>query len=91
MTRLNFILYCALIMVSLGVVAAQHKARKLYSEYEELQALSVRYKTEYEQLQLEQSTWAMHSRVEEMASETLRMEVPNAKRVQVIILDEVIR
>ena len=89
MTRLNFGLYCALIVVCLFVVAAQHKARKLHSEYEVLQALSIQYKTEYEQLQLEQSTWAMHSRVEEMASQALKMEVPDAKRIQVIILDGV--
>ncbi len=91
MTRLNIGLYCALILVCLSVVGAQHKARKLHSEYEELKALSIQYKTEYEQLQLEQSTWAMHSRVEEMASESLRMEVPDSKRIQVIILDEVVK
>ncbi|MEE9331817.1 MAG: cell division protein FtsL [Methylophilaceae bacterium] len=91
MTRLNFILYCLLILVGLGVVTSQHKARKRYSEYEALQTLSVKYKTEYEQFQLEQSTWAMHSRVEEMANKTLKMEVPDAKRVQVIILDEIVK
>lgn len=91
MTRLNFILYCILIGVGLLVVTAQHQARKLYSEYEELHALSIKYKTEYEQLQLEQSTWAMHSRVEEVASKTLKMEVPEEKRVQVIILDEAVK
>ncbi len=91
MTRLNLGLYCALIVICLFVVAAQHKARKLHSEYEELQALSIKYRTEYEQLQLEQSTWAMHSRVEEMASQSLKMEVPGPKRIQVIILDEVIK
>jgi cell division protein FtsL len=90
-TRLNFILYCILISVGLLVVTAQHQARKLHSEYEELHALSIKYKTEFEQLQLEQSTWAMHSRVEEMATQALKMEVPNEKRVQVIILDEVIK
>ena len=90
MTRLNFTLYCLLIAVGLGVVTAQHKARKLYSKYEELRALSIKYKTEYEQLQLEQSTWALHSRVEEMAYKTLEMEVPSEKRVQVIIIDEVV-
>ncbi len=88
MTHLNFILYVALILVALGVVTAQHKSRQLYSEYEALQTLSTKYKIEYEQLQLEQSTWAMHSRVEEMASNALKMEVPDAKRIQVIILDK---
>jgi len=90
-TRLNFILYCLLLLVAIGVVTAQHNARKLYSEYEEQQSLAAKYKTDYEQLQTEQSTWAMHSRVEEMASKSMKMEVPDDKRVQVIILDEVIK
>lgn len=89
MTRLNIGLFIALILICLGVVTSQHKARKLYSEREQLQASASQYKVEYEQLQLEQSTWAMHSRVEEVATKKLKMEVPNPKRIQVIVLDEV--
>lgn len=89
MTKLNIALFVALILVSLGVVTAQHKARKLYTEHERLQMLAGKYKTEYEQLQLEQSTWAMHSRVEEIATKQLKMEVPDQKRIQVIVLDAV--
>jgi cell division protein FtsL len=36
MTRLNFILFFALMFSSLGLVNAQHKARKLYIELEQL-------------------------------------------------------
>jgi cell division protein FtsL len=88
MTRLNLILFFVLIMVSLGVVTSQHKARKLYFELEQLQDLAKKYETEYGQLQLEQSTWAMHSRIEELAAKKLGMQVPDAKRIQVISLDE---
>ena len=87
MTRVNLFLFVGLILVALGVVAAQHKARKLYSESERLQAVSAEYETEYEQLQIEQSTWAMHSRVEEMATKQLKMEVPTPEQIQVIVLD----
>jgi cell division protein FtsL len=75
-------------MVSLGVVTSQHKARKLYFELEQLQDLNKKYETEYGQLQLEQSTWAMHSRIEELATKKLGMQVPDAKRIQVISLEE---
>jgi cell division protein FtsL len=88
MTRLNLILFFVLIMVSLGVVTSQHKARKLYFELEQLQDLNKKYETEYGQLQLEQSTWAMHSRIEELATKKLGMQVPDAKRIQVISLEE---
>lgn len=88
MTRLNLILFFVLIVVSLGVVTSQHKARKLYFELEQQQDLAKKYDTEYGQLQLEQSTWAMHSRVEELATKRLGMQVPDAKRIQVISLEE---
>jgi len=91
MTRLNFILFFTLIAVCLGVITSQHKARKLYFELEQQEELSKKFETEYEQLQLEQSTWAMHSRVEELATKKLQMQVPDAKRIQVILLDERVR
>jgi cell division protein FtsL len=88
MTRLNLILFFVLIAVSLGVVTSQHKARKLYFELEQQQELTKKYETEFGQLQLEQSTWAMHSRIEELATKRLQMQVPDAKRIQVISLEE---
>lgn len=91
MMRLNLILYFALIAVGLGVVTAQHKARKLYFELEQQEELAKKYETEYGQLQLEQSTWAMHSRIEDYANKKLQMQVPDAKRVQVILQEEVVK
>jgi cell division protein FtsL len=91
MMRLSLILYFTLIAVSLGVVTAQHKARKLYFELEQQEELAKKYETEYGQLQLEQSTWAMHSRVEDYANKKLQMQVPEAKRVQVILLEEAVK
>lgn len=91
MTRLNLILFFTLIAIALGVVTSQHKARKLYFELEQQQELAKRYETEFGQLQLEQSTWAMHSRVEELAAKKLKMQVPDAKRIQVISLEELKR
>ena len=89
MTRLNFILFFTLIAIALGVVTSQHKARKLYFELEQQEELAKKFETEYGQLQLEQSTWAMHSRVEELATKNLHMQVPDAKRIQVILLQQV--
>ena len=89
MTRINLILFFVLILVSLGVVTSQHKARKLYFELEQLQQESKKYDTEYGQLQLEQSTWAMHSKVEDFATKKLQMQVPDEKRIQVIFQGDV--
>ncbi len=84
MTRLNLILFFALIFSGLGLVNSQHKARKLYIELEQINDAAKQYDQEYGQLQLEQSTWAMHSRVELIAAQRLQMQVPDATRVQVV-------
>ncbi len=84
MTRLNLILFFALIFSALGLVNSQHKARNLYIELERESQSAKKIEQEYGQLQLEQSTWAMHSRIEQIASQKLQMQVPDAKRVQVV-------
>lgn len=88
MTRLNLILFFALIFSALGLVNAQHKARKLYIELEQLNQAEKQYNQEYGQLQLEQSTWAMHSRIEQIAAQQLQMQVPDSKRIQIVSLNK---
>lgn len=88
MTRLNLVLYFALMFSALGLINAQHKARKLYIELEQLAQAEKQYNQEYGQWQLEQSTWAMHSRIEQIASEQLQMQVPDAKRIQIVTLTD---
>jgi cell division protein FtsL len=82
--RLNLILLAILVACALSVVTSQHKARKLYVELQTEQELAKRLDIEWGQLQLEQSTWAMHARVEKIASGQLKMRVPPASRVQVV-------
>lgn len=86
MTRLNLILFFALMFAALGLVNSQHKARKLYVELDQMSKAAKQYEQEYGQLQLEQSTWAMHSRVERVATNQLQMQVPDPKRIQLVTL-----
>jgi cell division protein FtsL len=86
MTRLNLILFVTLIFSALGLVNSQHKTRKLYIELEQMNQAAKQYEQEYGLLQLEQSTWAMHSRIEKVAAGQMQMQVPDAKRIQVITL-----
>jgi cell division protein FtsL len=85
-TRINILLTLILIACALSVVTSQHEARKLFVELEKEQALARQLAVEWGQLQLEQSTWAMHTRVEKIATGKLRMRVPEASRVQFIPL-----
>lgn len=84
MTKLNLILFFVLILTALGSITAQHKSRKLYIELQQQQDRAKQYDVEWGQLQLEQSTWAMHARIEQIAGQRLHMEVPDAKRIQVV-------
>ena len=84
MTKLNLILFCVLIVTALGTITAQHKARKLYFELQQQQDAARLYDIEWGQLQLEQSTWATHSRIEQIATQKLSMQVPDAKRIQIV-------
>lgn len=84
MTRLNLILLGILVVCALLVVTSQHKARKLYVELQKEQERARQIEVEWGQLQLEQSTWAMHARIEKIASGQLMMHVPPLSRVQVV-------
>jgi cell division protein FtsL len=68
------------------VVTSQNKARKLYIELQQQQNQAKQYDIEWGQLELEQSTWAVHSRIEQVAASQLQMKVPDGSRIQVIQL-----
>jgi cell division protein FtsL len=87
MTRLNLLLVLIAVVCAIGVVTSQHKARKLFSELEQEQGIAKQMDIEWGQLQLEQSTWAMHARIEKIATNYLEMQVPDASRIQVVPVD----
>lgn len=85
MARLNLILLVLLTACALGLVTSQDKTRKLFAELEREQEQAKQLDVEWGQLQLEQSTWAMHARVEKIARERLHMSLPDAKRTQMVM------
>ena len=84
MTRINIVLFAVLIVCALSLVGSQHQARKLFVELQSEQDHARALDVEFGQLQLEQSTWATHSRIERVASRELKMRVPPAARVRVV-------
>jgi cell division protein FtsL len=83
-TRINLVLLGILVACALSLVTSRHEARRLFVELEREQAKARQSETEYNQLQLEQSTWGMPARVEKIARENLRMQLPAAARVEVV-------
>ena len=88
MGRLNVILLILLIGCAISVVTSQHHARKLFIELESEQAAAKKLEEERTQLQLEQSTWATHKRIESVASKTLGMKLPDPATTVIVTLPE---
>jgi len=81
MLRLNLILLMIAVLCALSTVSANHLARKLTTEYEREQNRMRELDVEWGQLQLEQSTWANHARIEQIARDKLGMRVPPSNQV----------
>jgi len=88
-TRVNIVLLVVLVACALSLVTSRHQARRTFVALEREQAAGRALETEYGQLQLEQSTWGMPARVEKVAREQLRMQLPSAARTDVVALPEV--
>lgn len=81
MIRVNLLLLLVAVACAVSVVASNHRARKLFSELEKEQERMQALEVEWGQLQLEQSTWASHARVEKIAREKLGMRPPAPGRI----------
>jgi cell division protein FtsL len=85
---LKALLLVAVVMCALSVVTSQHKARKLYIELQKEKEYAQHMEVEWGQLQLEQSTWATPARVEKVAAQQLKMQLPKSGQVQFIKLNQ---
>ena len=87
MAKLNLLLLAVLVACALGLVSSQHKARKLFTELEREHERARELDAEYGRLQLEASTWGLHSRVERIATGALGMRPVDARRVRIVERD----
>lgn len=69
---------------ALAIVYTKHESRKLFVELEDLTAERDALNIEWGQLQIEQSTWATHARIERVAVEELSLIRPKPKEIYVI-------
>ena len=87
MARVNVLLLLVVVACALGVITAQHQARKLFVDLEGEQAVAQKLDTEWTQLQLEQGTWATNKRVEAVAARQLGMRAPDPASTVIVTLD----
>jgi cell division protein FtsL len=69
---------------ALGVVFSTHESRKLFVELQALQKVRDDRNAQWGRLQLEQSTWATHSRIERIANKKLDMVIPPPGAVVIV-------
>jgi cell division protein FtsL len=79
------VLLAVLVVVSaISVVYAKHLNRGSFIELQKLQTARDNMNVEWGQLQLEQSTFATHSRIEEIARDKLGMIMPSADEIEIV-------
>ena len=88
MAKLNLLLLAVLVACALGLVTSQHNARKRFSELEHEHNRARELDVQYGRLQLEASTWGLHSRVAKIATGTLGLRAPDPRRLRVVTRQE---
>jgi cell division protein FtsL len=78
------ILFVVVMATAIGLVYSKHKTRKLFVELQLLNKEVISLNTEWGQLQLEQSAWSDHGRIEQIARKRLDMVIPEAEQVAFI-------
>lgn len=77
-----FVVVC--VLSALAIVYTKHDSRKLFVKLEELTAERDALNIEWGQLQIEQSTWATHARIERVAVEEMSLVRPQSDEIYVI-------
>lgn len=77
-------LVIAVMVSAIGSVYAKHETRKLFTELQELTIERDRLEVDWGKLQIEQSTWSTHARVEQLAREQMDMHSPAPEQTSLI-------
>ena len=81
---LVFVFAVVCVVSAVALVYTKHESRKLFVELEGLTHARDNLNIEWGQLQIEQSTWAQHARIEQVAKDDLSLVRPGATEIFVI-------
>jgi cell division protein FtsL len=81
---INISLVLIIVASAIGVIYSKHQNRMLYVELRELETKRDNLNVDWGRLQLEQSTWATHGRIESAARKRLNMR--NIDYAEVVII-----
>ena len=74
----------AVVVSAVWVASTRHQARQLFIELEALNRERDRLQIDWGRLQLEQSAWAAHPRVESLAREDIGLALPDQRNVVLV-------
>ena len=78
------LLFIAVLVSAIGVSYSAHLNRQLLNSLYSEMSVRDKPQAEWGRLILEQSTWTAHSRIEQLATEQLKMRIPNAAEVRMV-------
>ena len=81
---LVFVFAVVCVLSAMAIVYTKHESRKLFVELEGLTQERDELNIEWGQLQIEQSTWAQHARIEQVARDDLSLVRPATTEIYVI-------
>ncbi|NOX69320.1 MAG: cell division protein FtsL [Gammaproteobacteria bacterium] len=81
---LTLVFAIACVISAVAVIYTKHESRKLFVGLEQLTAERDALNIEWGQLQIEQSTWATHARIEQVATDELSLSRPDTRELNVI-------
>jgi cell division protein FtsL len=81
---LTMIFAAVCVISAIALVYTKHESRKLFVDLEQLTSERDELNIEWGQLQIEQSTWATHARIERVAAEELSLVRPGPTEIYVI-------
>ena len=81
------VLVLAVVVIASGVwiVDVEHRSRQLFIEAEALNRELDRLQTDWGRLQIEQGTYATHSRIEALVRQRLELTVPSGDQLVVVV------
>lgn len=75
------VLVLAIMASAIGVIYSKHETRKLFVQLQKLHKQVDEINIEWGRLQLEQSAWSSHGRIEKIAQQKLNMKLPKADEI----------
>jgi cell division protein FtsL len=82
------VLAAGVVASGIWIVDVEHRSRQLFIEAEALNRELDRLQTDWGRLQIEQGTYATHSRIEALVRQRLQLTVPSGDQLVVVVEPE---